>query len=87
MQPAARAVTLNIRAEPRRRDLIGHAPAFLGAVQDDVEVLFLGQSQDIADVGRAVDGHDQRHAPLHDRDQGLQIRARTRRSPSARGRW
>ena len=35
MQPAARAVTLNIRAEPRRRDLIDRAAEAVGKTRSD----------------------------------------------------
>ena len=35
MQPATRAVTLNIRAEPRRRDLIDRAAEAVGKTRSD----------------------------------------------------
>uniref|UniRef100_A0A0N4Z890 LigA n=1 Tax=Parastrongyloides trichosuri TaxID=131310 RepID=A0A0N4Z890_PARTI len=64
----------------RRRDLIGHQPAFGGAVQDDLDAFLARQTQHLLDVRGAVDGDDQRHGAVRHRDQGLHIGARQRQS-------
>ena len=65
-------------------DLVSDQPAFLGTVEDDADPFLAGEAQDLLDVGGAAHGDDQRHGPVGDGDQGLEIGARQAEVAQAR---